>query len=637
MLTKRVVEACTPWVVDHTEHLYELTIKEGAEIVAPEGKFLTLTVNGCGREIKPGYYKGDIVMAVTDCYDMPAHGLKLNFAEMFSEIRGETLDPEALKTPMKAVAVVRDNKVVSGQTNPAIIQNGVVGDRETDGVYIASTEEDLCGIVVEGNSRYTIKNSRFDMEGNGHDDWLGKGTAISACDNAEVLVENCQFHFAGVTRCTLQAGMNSRVTVRNSRFINMAPDGTDWVGNFSWQCGLRGHNRLTQLSDNADVLYENCFMHSNGWGLCSIDGTGDPKVREDDPAQWPADARPGYAVTMTLRDCDMTLTGPRQHGYGAFCIGDNHITMDHTRCDVNGMPILLMGMQGKGRFDVLNGSYITGRRFGASILDDDNSVLNIEDSTFNTKKSSICLRGSSTVINIRNSKMIAGNGTVVQLMDCDEAGMNQTDFIIPVNEQDVKDEGRDLSRVSATEDVTVNLTDDCINGDFYNSTTNIRAYKRATRGGMGKLHDRVLGIIPAPPADAPSPVMMRHNGNDLKGAMNLGVNLKNSTVTGVISSASQAYREGLYYITSENMDELANVTQKAAPTVNNGVVVTLDASSVWNVTGTSYLTSLTIAEGARVVGADGKALSMTVDGVPADIVPGTYTGTIVLSLSSGIG
>ena len=287
MLTKRVVEACTPWVVDHTERLYELTIKEGARIIAPEGKFLTLTVDGCGREIKPGAYKGDIVMAVTDYYEMPAHGLKLNFAEMFAEIRGEELDPEALKTPVKAAAVIHDNKVVAGQTNPAILQNGVVGDRETDGVYIASTEEDLCGIVVEGDSKYTIKNSRFDMEGNGHDDWLGKGTAISVGDSAELLVDNCQFHFAGVTRCTLQAGMNSRVTVKNSRFINMAPDGTDWVGDFSWQCGLRGHNRLTQLSDNADVLYENCFMHSNGWGLCSIDGTGDPKPRSDDPAEWP--------------------------------------------------------------------------------------------------------------------------------------------------------------------------------------------------------------------------------------------------------------------------------------------------------------------------------------------------------------
>ena len=342
MLTNRVVEAITPWVVTETTHLYELTIKEGAKVIAPEGKFLTLTVNGCGRPIKPGYYKGDVVVAVTEPYQMPAHGLKLNFADMMSHIRGEELDLDAIKTPVIQAAVISGNKVVEKNTNPAIIQGGKVDDNETDGVYIASTEEDFCGIIVEGDSKYTIKNSRFDLEGNGHDDWLGKGTAISVVDNAEVEIDNCQFNYSGVTRCTIQAGMNSKVTVRNSRFLNMAPDGTEWVGNFSWQSSLRGHNRLTQLSDNADVLYENCVMHSNGWGLCSIDGTSDPKDRGEGVTPW--------AVTMTLKDCDMTLTGPRQHGYGAFCIGDNHITMDHTRCDVYGQPVFLMGMEGKGRF-----------------------------------------------------------------------------------------------------------------------------------------------------------------------------------------------------------------------------------------------------------------------------------------------
>ena len=54
MLLNKIVEVCTPWRVDKTYHLYELTIKPGAELIAPEGKFLTLTVDGCGRPIKPG-------------------------------------------------------------------------------------------------------------------------------------------------------------------------------------------------------------------------------------------------------------------------------------------------------------------------------------------------------------------------------------------------------------------------------------------------------------------------------------------------------------------------------------------------------------------------------------------------------
>ena len=558
---------------------------------------------------------------------MAPHGLHLNFAEMMSH--GAPLGPE-LNTPMKQAAVVSSNKVVEEQCIPAILQEGKVGEAETDGVYVASTEEDFCGIIVEGDGDYTIKNSRFDLEGNGHDDWLGKGAAVTAIDNTNVVVDNCQFNYSGVTRCTIQAGGSSKLTVKNSRLINIAPDGEEWVGSFSWQVGFRGHNRLAQLSDNADVRYENCVMQGNGWGLLSIDGTGDPVEREGDP-QWPAGVRaPGYGVTMYVKDCDMTLTGPRQHGYGAFCIGDNHITFDHSKVDVFGYPILLMGMEGKGRFDVINGSSITGRRFGALVVDDDNSTLNIADSSFKTSKSSICIKGSATKIDVKNTSMVAGNGTILQMMDNDEAGMAQVDYKIPF-EKDVKDEARDLTAITA-EDVVMNLTDCALNGNFYNSTTNIRAHKRSMMGGMGKLHDAVLGIVPPPPADAPSPVQMRHNGNDLRGAINLGVNLVNTSVTGVISSADQKYREGLGMITFQNRDELSNVTQSAARPVNNGVVVTLDANSQWLVTGTSYVTSLTLAEGAKLAAAEGGKLTMTVDGVETPVAPGTYTGVIELTV-----
>jgi hypothetical protein len=125
---------------------------------------------------------------------------------------------------------------------------------------------------------------------------------------------------------------------------------------------------------------------------------------------------------------------------------------------------------------------------------------------------------------------------------------------------------------------------------------------------------------------------MRHNGNDLKGAMNLGVNLVNTTVTGVISAAGQKYRDGLAVITAQNRDELSNVTQFAAAPVNNGVVVTLDTASKWVVTGQSFLTSLTLAEGAQLTAEAGKTLTMTVDGVVTPVQAGVYTGVIELNV-----
>ena len=626
MLMQRIVEVGVPWTVTRTTRLYSLTIREGAVIAAPPGKFLTLTVNGCGRPIRPGTYTGDVVVSVTDSYHMGVHGIMA--------ISGR-------ETDMKQAAVIRDNKVLPEYTVPAVLQDAALGDTETDGLYLASAEEDFNGLILDGSTQYAIKNSVFDLEGNGHNDWVGVGAAVTAIDDVRLSIENCRFTFAGVTRCLLQVGGRSEVSVKNSRLLNIGPNGEDWVGAFSWAVGFRGFNRVAQLCDCAKVRYENCEIQGNGWGLLSIDGSDEP-------------------VEMVVKDCRLTLSGPYSHGYGAFCIGDNHICYDNCDVDVYGYPILLMGMEGKGRFDVINGTRIRGRRFGAMVIDDDNSVFNISDSSFRTGKSCLCVKGSSTVINAENTGFSAGNGTILQLMDCDETNMVAGDFKIPVRVKDEKDPSRDLSAVSPTEDVTMNLTDCAVNGNFFNSTTNIRANEWSSFLGMGKLQDTVIGEMPMPgegpgpgpgvpdqaaailgesPAGGPASdemggsITARHHGDDLKGAKNLGLNMVRSTVTGVISAAKQYYREGLNLITPDNREELSNVTQTAAKPVNNGVVVSLDAASKWIVTGTSYITALCIAEGAVVAAPEGKSLRMTVDGTDTPVAPGSYVGLIELTVN----
>ena len=197
---------------------------------------------------------------------------------------------------------------------------------------------------------------------------------------------------------------------------------------------------------------------------------------------------------------------------------------------------------------------------------------------------------------------------------------------------------RDLSTVSPTEDVTLNFIDCQLEGNLYNSTTNIRAYRNNEIGTMGEFHDTIIGIRRRPDGGADNgammePVRARHNGDDLRGPKNMGVNLQGSQITGIISSAGQAYREGLTRIDESNREELSNVTQWAAPTVNNGVVVSLDSGSAWTLTGTCYITGLTLADGAVLKAAGGKRLSMTVDGVETPVQSGAYIGKIVLSVS----
>ena len=65
--------------------------------------------------------------------------------------------------------------------------------------------------------------------------------------------------------------------------------------------------------------------------------------------------------------------------------------------------------------------------------------------------------------------------------------------------------------------------------------------------------------------------------------------------------------------------------------MNNGVIVTLDSRSTWTVTGTSYLTALTLEPGAVVQAPQGQRLTATLNGQPLELRPGSYQGSIVLT------
>ncbi|MCD8143782.1 MAG: hypothetical protein LUD79_00325 [Oscillospiraceae bacterium] len=116
------------------------------------------------------------------------------------------------------------------------------------------------------------------------------------------------------------------------------------------------------------------------------------------------------------------------------------------------------------------------------------------------------------------------------------------------------------------------------------------------------------------------------------GAKNMDVQLINAKLTGMISAATAAYKEGLTQIRQSNCEELSNITQTPAAPINNGVIVSVDAQSVWTVTGPCYLTKLTLENGGTICAADGKTLKMTVDGKETALQPGVYTGMICLAV-----
>lgn len=595
------------WLVEETTHLYDLTIAEGAALKAPEGKFIAMTVDGIGCDPKPGRYHGDIILTVAETYHMAPHALmRLN------NISREFTD----------AVVIESGKVIAEKGVPALIQEGTVTGEKAEGVYISSTAESFNGILVTGDQPYLVKDCKMELDGFGANDFMGVGSAVAAIDTADVTIDGCDFTVNGVTRCAVHVGGDSHVTVKNSRIQNTSPD-SDWLGDFSWACGFLGTNRLCQLCDNGTVVYDNCDLISNGWGILSIDGTD--KYND-----------------MLVKNSRLTLSGPRSHGYGAFCIGGNHVRFEGCDVNVTGYPLMLRGMMDKGRAEIVD-SKIRGRRFGLLAMGDTHSVLTLAGSDFETDKSTMVFKGSATTVNITETAMRPGNGVILQLMDNDESGMTGQDFKIPVGEADKAIEGRDLT-TAGEDDINMTLTACRLTGDFFNSTTNIQANKRSTQGGFGKFHDTLIGTgqghneptkdgkiadgpdAPKPDEDKPKMVM-----KDLDTPKNLGLTLVDTTITGIISSATQHYREGLTLIDESNRREMSNITQKAAPTVNNGVIVSLDRTSRWTVTGTSYITALELAPGAVVDAPEGKTLKATLDGKAIDLAPGRFAGKLVLT------
>ena len=113
--------------------------------------------------------------------------------------------------------------------------------------------------------------------------------------------------------------------------------------------------------------------------------------------------------------------------------------------------------------------------------------------------------------------------------------------------------------------------------------------------------------------------------------INMVLSFEASTVVGIISSATT--RHYVPELTPSTRFEISHVYNTVSPAVNNGVIVSFDASSVWTVTGDCYLTSLTTAEGTTIQAPEGKKLSITVNGMPIEITAGTITGNIAIRVS----
>lgn len=573
------------WTIEETTRIFGLKLHESASISAPPGKQVTMTFNGVNLPIIPGTYEGDIVLTVTD--DIPVHAI---CDEIF-----------------RAAVYVNDGKLIESKSVTDAVACGTLTDSAAEGISIESHENNFNGIFVDGSSEYTVNNAQIHFSGNGDNDFIGQGAGVMAGGKATLNINNSHITSYGAARNTIFGGNSCTLNVNNCT-IEARPGvlAADYVDSIEpggmkcvpWMLGLRGNCRATNLADNTTAYFNNCTLKSESWGVMSTDGVS--------------------RVRSYIKDSAIEITGAS--GYGAFALLDCVVTLDNTTVKVPDYG--LVSSMGSAGFIVKNNTKIDSGRFGTISYRVADGLIKIEEGcAINTGEATFMIKGCPNTYEADKALLNPANGIILQMIDTDDPFNPKGSYSQPVGE-DSYIAGRDLTTAQKGADVFASFSNMPVNGDFYNATSNLKFEFIPLKPLPGEPGGPPIEPMP----DGSMPKISRMMGN---GPMNLHVSFKNAAITGVITASKADHRVPI--IDKTNCEELGEVINTPCAPINNGVIVSLDGNSVWNVTGVSFLTSLTIEKNAVISAPSGKTAKMTVNGVETPIAEGIYTGLIVIS------
>ncbi|MGW2962443.1 hypothetical protein ACWDGI_28825 [Streptomyces sp. NPDC001220] len=583
-----------------TTRVSRLTIGAGGRIVAPDGYDITLTVDGVetgqlltatggtATLVQAGTYLGDVVLTVAGSNDVTY---------------------QTLTFPFRQALYVGSDGVDTAKSVLSAVRGGRVTDTAARNVSITSTGECFNGVYVESGS-YTLQSPTITLDGNGRCDFAGYGAAVVG-DGAttRLVVDGARISNRGVVRTTVIADNGANVLVKDSflRARNgvlpadyQATVETPYMESVPWMLGLDGNVRATNLIGKDSVAtYLDSTVFSETWGALSVEG--------------------GSGLKLTAINSHVGNTG--DYGYGTYAIGDATVRVLGSRFDVGSYATIIAGPAAvvhygdstreavaalntelelglteaelasvPVRSTVVNSGHFGYMFFGAGQLTlDGGTVVNSERATFLNK-------GQQTTISVdgsRGARLNPRDGVILQMIELDDPGpvnvngrmMNIGVYTEPTTDP-AKDPSFDVTAVHAT-DGAATFSSIKVKGDFYNG---------------------------------------------VRGGRNMVLTFEDSGVEGVISATRARHR--VPSIDSSTFYELGIVTNTAQAAVNNGVVVRLNSGSTWTVTGTSYLTGLTLAADAAVRAPRGRTVKLTVDGTETALTAGsTYTGALTLTVA----
>ena len=552
-------------------------------------------------------------------------------------ITGEGIDEEKSST----------DRIVSGEYDAS----------SADGIVIEETQSGDNGILVL-NADYAISNANIslltDADGSDTCDFSGRGSAIAVYGpEANVTVEDSTIHTAGVATMPVFADDGATVTIRNS---TLQSDGGTLSADYMntpdqalmvappWILGIMGTSRCTNMmGDNTTTNVIDSVTSAGAWAVLSTDAGSDMALNV-------------FGTTLTLNNADESAAAPLQaeggeisetldnpytvnygSGYGTYAIGNAVETFAGATINVGTYATIFTGgsatytaLEAGETYELKNSAGETTATYTAT----EDKATEIHSDTFGfmahqgsnaiaLEKGTVVDSGYATFLVKSGSSnetltatvddaTITNGGVLIQVMDNDDTtngGMMDADDPENTNggSQNFKpyhteDAGFNTDAASAGSTAqTFTFTNGEYTGNIYNAS------------GSGGLEGTTLNVTFGEGADysgaiaCTSAIYVTYEGS---------VAVKDNGGTAFDDADEAASFAAQYQNTAFTIEEYWSIGQVANLMNDNGanpVNVTLTDDAVWNVTGTSWVESLTIGDDAQVIIPEG--IILTVNGV----------------------
>ena len=555
-----------------------------------------------------------------------------------------------------AALYVTADGVNEAKSNADRIASGSYDARSASGIVINDSESGHNGILVY-NTDYTISNAEItmltDADGSDTCDFSGKGTAIAAFgSDANVTITDSTIHTAGVATMPIFADEGATVTVQssvlqsdggtlNSDYLN-TPTQTLMVAP-PWILGIMGNARCSNMMgrDTTTNVIDS-ETSAGAWAVLSTDAGDDMYLNvynssltlntavESAAAALQAD---GGQISETL---DNPYTVNYGSGYGTYVIGRAVETFAGSDINVGTYATIFTGgsatytaLEAGQTYELKNHAGETTAVYEASedkvtIVHSDTFgfMAHQNSNTITLEKGTVVDSGyatflvktghsNQTLTAVIDDSAITNGGVLIQVMDNDDAtngGMMSADDPLNTNggSQNFKPYhtetvGFNTDQASADGTVqTFTFTNGEYTGNIYNASGSdgLNGNSLNATFGAGAQYSGAIASTSAIHVTYDGSVLVKENGgyafDDTEAAATFAEQYQNTNFT---------------------INEYWSIGQVANLVNDNGanaINITLTDDAVWQVTGTSLVSSLTIQDQAQVIISAG--IVLTVDG-----------------------